>query len=104
MSTPEGKVKTALKNALKRLPRCYPFWPVQMGLGAATLDCLLCINGQFVAIETKAPGETLTARQEITRDEIVAAGGIVIVVDSTVEAKAAVEYLCQSSFQKPTKH
>ena len=103
MSTPEGKVKSALKKELKRLPKCYQFWPVQMGLGAATLDCLLCINGSFVAIETKAPGKDLTIRQQITRDAIVAADGIVCVVDSVVAAKGIVDYLCQSLSPKPTK-
>src|SRR5271163_904117 len=94
MSTPEGKVKAALKRELKqRLPKSYRFWPVQMGLGATTLDCLLCVNGQFIAIETKRPGAKLTARQELVRDEIVSAGGIVFVVDSPMVAKSVIGLL-----------
>lgn len=101
MSTPEGKVKNALKKELKRLGReCYQFWPVQMGLGAATLDCLLCIQGQFVAIETKAWGKGLTTRQEITADEITFARGHVYMVDSSAAAKALVDaFLDVSSHQ-----
>ena len=60
MATPEGKVKGQIDRALKTLPRCYHFKPVQSGLGSKTLDYLLCINGRFVAIEAKALGEDYT--------------------------------------------
>jgi hypothetical protein len=78
--TPEGKIKAKVKRALNSLSRCYSFMPVQMGMGAATLDYLCCINGHFVAIETKAPGKYLTPRQQLTSDTIKAAGGEVFVV------------------------
>lgn len=81
MSTPEGRVKARLKRALKELPRCYPFWPVQTGMGASTLDCLLCVNGWFVAIETKRRGKTFTERQKVIADVIKACGGLVYLVD-----------------------
>lgn len=84
-TTPEGKIKTKLKKRLAQLNLKYEFWPVQMGFGSTTLDCLLCINGRFVAIETKAPGKKLTPRQTKTRLDIEAAGGAVFTVDS-VEA------------------
>ena len=79
--TPEGKVKAKVNRALAQLPRVYRFMPVQMGMGIATLDYLLCIDGQFIAIETKVKGKTLTARQLKTAEEICAAGGRVFVVD-----------------------
>lgn len=79
--TPEGRVKAKVKRRLKELPRRYHFMPVQNGMGAPALDFYCCINGKFVAIETKAPGKHLTPRQENTRAEILAAGGMVFVVD-----------------------
>jgi hypothetical protein len=81
MTTPEGKVKAKLKRFLDLLPSQYQFWPVQTGLGASTLDCLLCVNGSFVAIETKAKKGVMTHRQKLVRELIEAAGGIVYVVD-----------------------
>lgn len=95
MSTPEGKIKTALKRELARVPECYQFWPVQMGLGAATLDCLLCVSGRFVAVETKAPGKRLTTRQEITAAAIAKAGAMVYVVDSPGMARAVADALIE---------
>lgn len=60
--TPEGKVKVKVKNILNAYG-CYHFWPVQMGMGARTLDCLGCYNGHAFAIETKAPGNKMTEQQ-----------------------------------------
>ena len=83
--TPEGRVKARLKARLKTLPEpIYQFWPVQTGMGAATLDCLLCYKGRFHAIETKAKGKHLTPRQEIVDNAIREAGGVVFRVDSPV--------------------
>jgi hypothetical protein len=96
--TPEGKVKAKVKKALNALPRCYSFMPVQMGMGAATLDYLCCINGRFVAIETKAPGKKLTPRQELTQTTIQEAGGFVFVIyddDSLKVALFLIEKICQ---------
>ena len=81
MSTPEGRVKAQINRALKTLPRCYKFMPVQSGLDAKTLDYLLCINGRFVAIEAKAPGKRYTPLQLVHKMEIEAAGGWVFSVD-----------------------
>lgn len=80
--TPEGKVKAEVKKYLKERG-AYFFMPVQSGYGAATLDFLVCLNGKFVAIETKAPGKKLTARQCVVQDAIVDAGGLTIVIDGT---------------------
>ena len=80
--TPEGRIKAKLRRALDSLGRLYVFMPVQQGLGAATLDYLICARGRFVSIETKAPGKKLTPRQLITKAAIERAGGVVLVVDS----------------------
>jgi hypothetical protein len=54
-------------------------------MGAPALDFYLCIEGDFVAIETKAPGKKLTPRQEATRDKICDAGGCVVVLSTPEE-------------------
>lgn len=83
MSTPEGRIKNRLNRALdKRFPTHYRFMPVQMGLGASTLDYLICIDGLFFGVETKAPGKKPTPRQKTIIDKIELAGGCTFVVNS----------------------
>lgn len=82
MATPEGKIKTKVNARLKDINPLWKFMPVSMGYGLPSLDYLLCVNGYFVAIETKAPGKKPTPRQEHTIGIIRAAGGIVFIVDS----------------------
>lgn len=80
--TPEGRVKKAIKSVLDPLePDLWQYWPVPSGYGKQALDCLLCYHGQFAAIEAKAPRGTMTAMQELVRDEIEKAGGVVFEID-----------------------
>lgn len=92
MSTPEGRVKAKVKRALAALPKEYHHMPVLRGMGAPALDFYCCIGGAFVAIETKTEGKLLTVRQQITKEQIEAAGGQVFVVDGdqSLEAMMAV--------------
>lgn len=93
MPTPEGRVKGQIDRALKTLPRCYRFKPVQSGLGTKTLDYLLCVNGRFVAIEAKAPGKNYTPLQWQHKEEIKAAGGTVFLVDGPLSLASAMRML-----------
>lgn len=80
--TPEGKIKAKVKRRIKVFgPIVYSFMPVQTGMGAPSLDFMFCVNGFFVAIETKVKGKKLTARQEGTKADMEAAGARVCVVD-----------------------
>lgn len=83
-TTPEGRIKKMVRKTIERYKKetPYEFWPVPSGFGASSLDCLLCFKGKFIAIETKAPGKKPTPRQDLTISEIIAAGGIVLVIDS----------------------
>ena len=81
MKSPEGYTREPVRKYLKAI-KAYRFSPVQMGLGAATLDDLCCIGGRFVAIEYKAEGKIPTPRQQLTMTEIRWAGGIAIWGDS----------------------
>jgi len=92
--TPEGKVKAAVNRVLDEYKGTYKFMPVPGGFGASSLDYLLCVNGRFVAIETKAPGKKPTDRQKMVIGQIKRAGGAVFVIDSvdaTHELKAYLE-------------
>ena len=83
--TPEGRVKQAVNRVVEPYIErgyVYKFMPVQSGFGKKTLDYLLCVNGVFVAIETKAPGKKPTALQELCSREIARAGGTVFVIDN----------------------
>ena len=86
--TPEGKVKKLVKTTIAKYEGVYVFMPVQTGFGTKTLDFLLCANGSFVAIETKAPGKKPTPLQHLTIGEILGAGGKTIVLDGAWDDEA----------------
>lgn len=81
--TPEGKVKAMIKKRLDSMGVWYDM-PVPGGYGRATLDFICCYEGQFFAIEAKAPGKKATPRQEHTIKDIRAAGGAAWVVDGPI--------------------
>ena len=91
--TPEGRVKAMVDRELSRFLKLYKFKPVQNGMGAPGLDYYCCINGQFVAIETKVPGKNLTPRQETTKRAIEAAGGLVFVIRTKDDADRMIAVL-----------
>jgi len=79
--TPEGRVKKSVKALLEPYkPRLYCNWPVPAGYGESTLDCFGWLNGHAFAIETKAPGEGLTPRQQLIGDDMARAGAAVFVI------------------------
>ena len=85
-STPEGKVKDAIKKELARAGAYY-FMPVQNGMGKPSVDFLVCSRGRFIAIEAKAPGRSPTPRQLLTLEEIKESGGATVVIDSVAMAR-----------------
>jgi hypothetical protein len=90
MHGPEHYVKKQVSKYLKD-HSIYAFMPVQMGLGATTLDYLCCWRGHFVGIECKAGKGKLTNRQQWVMEAINEAGGKFFVVDD----KTAVNYQMQ---------
>ena len=77
--TPEGRVKDKVKRILKGSG--YWFMPVQNGMGAPALDFYCCVNGYFLAIETKAEGKKPSDRQIATAESILQhRGGVLIIV------------------------
>lgn len=87
--TPEGRTKTKLKAYLASMG-FYQFWPVQTGMGAATVDCLCCWKGKFIGIETKREGvEEPTKRQRTVMRQMRQAGAKtwLVTLDETGELK-----------------
>lgn len=82
MKTPEGKLKDDVKAYLRTLKNTYWYMPVPMGMGRPTVDFLCCIQGRFVAIETKAPGKQPTPRQLACLREVQQAGGLAFCADN----------------------
>lgn len=80
--TPEGHVKRRVKFILAQFgDRVWGNWPVPGGYGRSTLDFIGCHRGMLFAIETKAPGEKMTPRQELEAEKIAKAGGQVFEID-----------------------
>jgi len=77
--TPESKVKQQVKSLLDE-HGAWHNWPVPAGYGIPMLDAVGCHRGDFFAIETKAPGQKLTPRQEFTKAQMELAGAMVFVV------------------------
>ena len=78
--TPEAKVKAKIKEILKELGAWYAM-PMGTGYGHSGVpDFLVCLDGVFIAIETKAGKGTTTALQDREIKRIHEAKGIAIVV------------------------
>jgi len=78
-TTPEGKVKAAVRKMLAK-HGIYYFMPPGMGLGRSGIpDIIGCYNGRFIAIECKAGKGQLTALQARELALIKATGGFTFV-------------------------
>jgi Holliday junction resolvase len=86
--TPEAKVKAKIKAILKAHGAYYAM-PIGTGYGSSGVpDFLVCLNGEFLAIEAKAGKGTTTALQEKNLRQIEEAGGRTLVVnEETLELK-----------------
>ena len=99
-TTPEGKVKDAIKRTLKARG-AYWHMPIQNGMGAPSLDFVGCHDGRYFAIEAKAPGKRPTARQENTMRAIQKGGGAVFVIDSVENHDELINWLERSPKLRP---
>lgn len=89
--TPEGLIKQKIRAYLVEEKKAYYFAPVQMGMGVSTVDILCCIDGRFVGIEVKVPGNKPTQRQRLTIHSIIDAGGVAFWTDSLEYTKEMLE-------------
>jgi hypothetical protein len=82
-ATPEKKVKDKVK-AILTAHEVYFFMPPANGYGRAGVpDIIACVNGWFLAIETKANGGKPTALQIREIETIRRNNGVAVVVDET---------------------
>lgn len=105
---PEAQIQGAIMDYLSMLPDCKPIRvnagqvpiapkPGQRGkrfyrgVPAGTADIIGCYDGRFFALEVKAPGGKLTARQAAFLEEIREMGGIAAVVRSVDDAIEALK-------------
>ncbi len=91
-TTPEGKVKTAIKAVLDALMAAgKPVWyymPVPGRLSRPGIpDFVCCVNGLFLGIEAKAGKGTTTLAQDIVIMKITHAMGTALVVNETPESQ-----------------
>jgi hypothetical protein len=81
--TPERAVKDKVK-ALLASEGVYFFMPATHGFGRSGVpDIVACVNGFFLAIETKAGGNKPTALQIREIETIRRNNGVAVVVDET---------------------
>ena len=103
--TPEGRVKQAVRKVLQDY-KCYYFFPVQNGMGRTGIpDIIGCIPtvitpdmvgktiGQFVAVETKAPGKlrNVTANQRRELTMVAETGGLAVLADKAETVDEAIK-------------
>lgn len=82
-ATPEKKVKDKVKAVLES-EGVYYFMPATHGYGRSGVpDIVACVNGLFLAIETKANGGKPTALQIREIETIRRNSGVAVVVDET---------------------
>ena len=80
-TTPEAKVKAKIKAILKAHGAYYAM-PIGTGYGSSGVpDFLVCLNGEFLAIEAKAGKGVPTALQEKNLKAIKEAGGRALVIN-----------------------
>lgn len=78
----ETAIKAAVRKYLSEIG-AYWFMPVQMGIGASSLDFLVCYHGRFYGIETKRPGvNSCTRRQKSVMQQIEQSGGVTCLENS----------------------
>lgn len=81
--TPEGKIKKRVKEILDEVGAWYCM-PVGSGYGKSAIpDFIICYQGYFLAIETKAGNKQATAIQAREIERIKAANGVAWVINET---------------------
>ena len=95
MMTPEKKVKAKVVEILKGFGAYY-FYASTGGYGASGVpDIICCYKGRFIGIECKAGKGKTTALQEKNIAQIIAQGGLALVIneDNIEEVRMFMGYL-----------
>ena len=86
------RVSALLRLAMEHEP-LYVWMPVVTGWGKRSLDYICCIQGQFLAIETKATGEWLRPDQRERAREMLKSGAKVFIISGPDGYGALERYL-----------
>jgi hypothetical protein len=87
MTTPEGKVKTKVKEILERY-KIYYFMPVKHLYGRAGIgDFICCVNSKFLSIETKSKDGTVTELQDEDFKNVRKSKGLKLLICSEADLK-----------------
>lgn len=89
-TTPEGRVKNAIKKYLQTVPGCWFFMPIGGPYSAHGIpDIVGTVRGRFFAIECKAPGKegNTTENQKRVIVEMRTAGACAFVASDVVKVK-----------------
>lgn len=88
----ESELIKQISNYLKTVPNLF-FWKEHGGMyGTAGIpDLIVCYKGRFIGFEAKVGKNKETVLQGITIKQIIAAGGLALVVRSVEEARKVIE-------------
>jgi len=97
-NTPEGKVKTAIKNMIKKdFPDAVVVTPMAGRFSQAGVsDFIVCYKGRFIALEIKAIGGKLSQLQSAFLDKVIVAGGLAAVCFNVEEARKVLQKCSKS--------
>jgi len=99
MATPESIVKAQARKVLEKAG-AYFFFPAANGYGRAGIpDIIVCVNGEFLAIECKAGKNTTTALQKRELAAIERAGGRTLVLTDDPVTFEALGYILKNMEQ-----
>lgn len=89
MSQPEARIGNAIRKFLEQSG--VPYFGFKVHGSPAMMsglpDLVCCINGRFVGIEFKQPGQKASAVQELRHKQIRKAGGVAIVADCVADVQ-----------------
>jgi len=86
MAQPEARLSRKIMTALReRGAFVFKVWGSEHMM-AGLPDIIGCYRGQFIAVETKMPGNTTSTRQDYVGDQMRRAGARVVVAYSVAQA------------------
>lgn len=91
MATPEGRIKSDIKNALKDRGVYWTMIPGGAYGRSGEPDMILCCNGRYLAVEVKTPTGRQSEWQKLRQAQIEASGGTYIVARDVEDVLKAVE-------------
>lgn len=97
MTTPEAVVKNQIRAFLSKLPKCWHMVKDQGSFSVRGLpDIVVCLDGEFLALEVKRPGAKARKLQQFHGAAISKAGGAWACVESVDDVRFAIDMMGKS--------